>query len=49
MFYKSPDRAITGFTGHNTGPLRKKWSIIKNNGRQILTRSLEFCFFLFDI
>jgi hypothetical protein len=47
MFYKSPDRALQDLRGINTGPLWKKWSIMKNIGRQILTCSLEVCFFRF--
>ena len=50
MFYKSPVRAFQDLRGINTGHYGKKWSIMKNNGTngcQILTCSLEFCFFRF--
>ena len=47
MFYISPGRALQDFQGINTGPLWKKWSIMKNNGRQIERAHLSFVSFLF--
>ena len=48
MLYKSADRAITGFTGHNTGSLRKSGPLLKTMAVQFKHIRLSFVSFVFD-